>query len=154
MNSEINAFEDLKNLDDLQQKLSLPRRGRNFVWLPTEDETLFVLGTEYGSNNFAQVTKLMSERFPDREFTRNRVRERWNNHVDPSRKRYKWTLEEKIQLGELVTKVGNKWGSISRNISGRTDHDVKNQYFGLMKRGKSLKKRRDIDIDNLPTEIM
>lgn len=41
-------------------------------------------------------------------------REKWINYVNPSVKKGDWTLEEDIELFELVNQYGCRWALISR----------------------------------------
>ena len=64
-------------------------------------------------------------------------RERWNNHVDPSIRKGKWTEEEDLLLFEAQSVFGNRWTEISKLLPGRTENNVKNRFHSA-----SLKKCR------------
>jgi len=52
----------------------------------------------------------------DKKFFRSakQCRERWNNYLDPTKKRESWTAEEDLALVRCVMERGKKWSAIAR----------------------------------------
>ncbi len=44
--------------------------------------------------------------------TPKQCRERWNNHLDPSKVKGNWKLEEYVKMFQFVKKNGKKWASL------------------------------------------
>ena len=84
-------------------------------------------------------------------------RERWYNHVDPSLKKGKWTVEEDHFIIEQQSLLGNHWSEISKKMQGRTENSVKNRYKSLLRKKKGLDSNDDSfaynAIDEKETEI-
>lgn len=65
-------------------------------------------------------------------------RERWNNHLDPSLLKTKWTDQDDRRLRELQSELGNTWTRIAANMPGRSENEVKNRWYSwLQKHRKS-----------------
>ena len=58
-------------------------------------------------------------------------RERWCNHLSPSLKKNKWSIEEDIRLLWLVEENGTRWAKIAKIFADRTEHMIKNRYRSL-----------------------
>lgn len=43
-------------------------------------------------------------------------------------------MEEDLLLIELLEKYGKNWGVLEENMNGRTQHQIKNRYFGRLKK--------------------
>ena len=67
--------------------------------------------------------------------TRNpkQCRERWHNHLDTGLKKGKWTPEEDEIILHSQHQLGNQWASITKNLIGRRDNDVKNRFHRLQR---------------------
>lgn len=60
---------------------------------------------------------------------------RWHNQLDPSIDKGKdWSEREIKTLFELQDQLGNKWASISREMDGRTDNNIKNFFYSSLRR--------------------
>jgi hypothetical protein len=55
--------------------------------------------------------------------------------TNPHRLVGKWTEAENQKLFSLYKIHRNSWKEISKNISGRTDKSIKNQFFALLRKG-------------------
>lgn len=53
------------------------------------------------------------------------VRERWQNHLDPSLVKTPWTDAEDSLLYSLQALLGNRWSEIARAFAGRSENSVK-----------------------------
>jgi myb proto-oncogene protein len=63
-----------------------------------------------------------------------KIRERWHNYLNPNIKKGIWTLEEHKTLFEMVLKIGRKWSKISKEIPGRNEHSVKNEFRRIFRK--------------------
>ena len=66
-----------------------------------------------GIQKWSDIAKLLPGRVGKQ------IRERWQNHLDPTLKKTEWTIEEDLLLLELHKKQGNRWMMIARGIDGR-----------------------------------
>jgi hypothetical protein len=63
-------------------------------------------------------------------------RERWLNHMDPDVKKTEWTPEEDKILVEGQALHGNKWSTISKLLTGRSENSVKNRWNSMINKTK------------------
>jgi hypothetical protein len=71
--------------------------------------------------------------------TPKQCRERWLNHLDPSKLKKFWLEEEDFTLIEYVKLHGKKWAAISKKLdSKRNEHSIKNRYKSLLTRESKL----------------
>lgn len=61
-------------------------------------------------------------------------RERFVNHLDPELKKGEWTDDEEAILIAMHEIHGNRWANISKQLSGRSDNDVKNHWYSTIQR--------------------
>ncbi|KAK4717821.1 hypothetical protein R3W88_016159 [Solanum pinnatisectum] len=66
---------------------------------------------------------------------------RWVNYLHPGLKRGKMTPQEERLILELHSKWGNRWSRIAREVSGRTDNEIKN-YWRTHMRKKAQDERK------------
>ena len=59
----------------------------------------------------------------------NQIRSRWENDLDPSLTKGKWTEAEMKILREGQEELGNKWSEIAKRIPGRNEKNVKNRWY-------------------------
>lgn len=67
------------------------------------------------------------------------------NYLRPEIKRDQWTMEEDLQIIELINKYGKRWKLIERELGNRTDNQIKNRYYGRLKlllKQKMIKSRK------------
>lgn len=121
-------------LDD--EAKAFPKRIYRKGWSPEEDAELIQLVGKLGTNRkWPTIARSMST---DR--TGKQCWERYHNHLKPEISKLKWTDEEDQQIIELKEKVGNKWSHISKQLSGRSDNDVKNRW-NFLQRNKMIGNR-------------
>ena len=72
--------------------------------------------------HFGKIAKEMNVR------TSKQCRERWLNHLDPSRAIQIWSKEENDKIIELWNKLEGKWIEIAKHLPGRSSNDVRLQY--------------------------
>lgn len=61
-------------------------------------------------------------------------RERYVNHLDPELKKGEWTDDEEAILIALHEQHGNRWANIAKQLSGRSDNDIKNHWYSTIQR--------------------
>lgn len=52
-----------------------------------------------------------------------------------------WSVETDLQIVETVKEVGKKWSYLSKVLSGRTQHAIKNRYKALLKKERKSQKQ-------------
>ncbi|TCD71353.1 hypothetical protein EIP91_011124 [Steccherinum ochraceum] len=79
--------------------------------------------------------------------TSDQCRDRWQDFLNPTVTRTKWTEAEDQALYNAIEQVGEgKWKEVSRLMNGRTDSMCRNRYVTLMKR-----KQKDSSTSLSPT---
>ncbi|CEM08006.1 unnamed protein product [Vitrella brassicaformis CCMP3155] len=108
------------------------------VWTDEEDEELFRLVTAYGPSRWSSVCRLLNQKVHgDREVrTARQCRERWSNHLDPTKRKGGWSADEDDLILEKQAQLGNRWSEIAKLLTGRTEHQVKNRFNSLMRRAR------------------
>lgn len=68
------------------------------------------------------------------ERTHKQIKEHYVNYLRPEIKRDDWTLEEDFMLVQLLNEHGKNWKAIEDILVNRTQNQIKNRYFGRLKR--------------------
>lgn len=61
-------------------------------------------------------------------------RTRWHNHLDPTINKHSWSASEEKRMFEAHQQHGNKWTEIAKLFLGRTDNDIKNHFYSMLRR--------------------
>lgn len=97
------------------------------VWTNVEDQILKAAVSKYGLTQWARVASLLPKK------TAKQAKARWNEYLNPSIDRSKWTDEEDKKLLHLAKLIPNQWRSIGP-VMGRTATQCVERYQTLIDR--------------------
>ena len=101
-----------------------------------EDDKLKEFVKQYGTN-WNIIADKMENRNP------RQCKERWTHYLSPDIVLKPWTMEEDEFLKKKLFEFGPKWVKISRFFPNRTDIQLKNRWFVLIRK-ESKQRRKDL----------
>lgn len=109
-------------------------------WTEEEDEALVQIVKFQGESSVDWDSVSMELYIQGVKKNAKQARERWEHQLNPKLKRHTLSREELKRLFSFHEKFGSKWKKISSYFEGRTDGNLKNQFFAQVR--KSLRRAR------------
>lgn len=100
---------------------------KRHYWTTQEDKMVQTLVTQLGEK-WNKIAEHLGNR------TGKQVRDRYNNFLRRDIITTKFTDQEDALILSLLTKIGPKWTKIAEYMPGRTEYQVKNRYYGCLKK--------------------
>ena len=121
------AFSGIRSRRQCKQRWGLIQPGvNNGDWTITEDEMIRAM-VQTGQS-WSDIAKRLGMKR-----TREAIRARYCEHLDPNLKKTPWEPEEDQIIFRLQSSLGNRWVEISRHLPGRTANAVKNRFYNQLK---------------------
>ena len=122
----------------------MERRSR----ITKEDEALFKLVEEYGTGEWAFISRKLAEIYGICGRNGKQCRERWMNHIDPKVLKKHFEDEEEELLFAAIKKHGTKLAEIAKEMPGRSDNMIKNHFYSIIK--KAFRKIKKVAKTGIP----
>jgi hypothetical protein len=115
----------------LRPRRKSANRHPRSTFLPDEDFRLRELVRCFGAD-WNEISRQMVGRNP------RQCKERWTNYLSPDVCAQPWTEDEDQLLLSKVGELGPKWVQITSFFRKRTDANLKNRWFVLMRRARKM----------------
>jgi hypothetical protein len=74
-------------------------------------------------------------------------RERWLNHLDKTKVRGNWSVDEDKSIFEFVLQEGKKWSKLVGVLKDkRTEHSIKNRYNALIAKYRKYRMEKEAKV--------
>lgn len=103
-------------------------------WTEEEDSAVRMLVAEHGTTNWTLISRELANKFSICTRSGKQIRERWNNHLNPSLDKSPWSSEEDSKILELWKELGKSWTAIASHFPGRSENSVKNRFYSTMRK--------------------
>lgn len=120
-------------------------------WTNEEENLIKILKEEDNVTSWKKIAQFLNEKFPDTTRTGKQCRDRYINYVrfsSDSPKLVGWTQEDDRLLFKKFQEHGTKWVMISSEMLGRSENNLKNRFYGAMR--KIMRKIAKVEKDMKP----
>lgn len=126
--SETNKAFDLSQSQSTVQLMTLRKKRNKGRWLKFEDELLIKWVSLNGPTAWHKCSETVGTR------TSKQCRDRWVHSKDPKILKIKWTDIEDYVIFKIYNKMGSKWTYISKLLPGRSENNVKNRFYSIIRK--------------------
>jgi hypothetical protein len=123
-------------LFEYQTRTLLEEAARLTKWCEEEDCLLYGIITCDRKLKWTEIAKTLFVSSGKRYLRASKqCRERWLNHLDPSKTKSDWTLREYLVLFKYVEEKGKRWALLVKVLEDRrSEHSIKNKYNSMVRK--------------------